>query len=136
MTLKRNDEIKQGLVAYMKSKLTITNLLYNDDPDEIKEYNWQGTVSFYPCVRLRLIANLPILNCDGSDFTAGVMAFSEQASSAEADNIAGIIANILHDKGFSSSGIAYRTRVTNIVPAIRQDERTWRSEVLLEGSAS
>lgn len=132
----QNDLIKQGLVAYLQSKTTIVNLLYNDDSDEIKEYNWQGTVSYYPTLRIRIISNRPLGNCNGSGFTASIMAFSEEASSAEADNIAGIIANVLNSRGFTSSGRTFITLTTNLVPAVRQDERTWRSEVLLDGIAT
>ena len=136
MTLKRVDEIQMGLVAYLKSKTTITDLLYNDDAEEIKEYNWKGTVSHYPCLRIRIIPPVTTIgNCNGSVFNAGIMVFSEDASSYEANYISGIIANYM-DRGFNSSGIAFAVSMTNLVPAIAQDERTWRSEVLLNGIAS
>ena len=136
MTLKRVDEIQMGLIAYLKSKTTITDLLYNDDAEEIKEYNWKGTVSHYPCLRIRIIPPVTTIgNCNGSVFNAGIMVFSEDASSYEANYISGIIASYM-DRGFNSSGIAFAVSMTNLVPAIAQDERTWRSELLINGIAS
>jgi len=137
MSVRRVDEIKMGLIAYLKSKTAITSLLYNDDDDEIKEFMWQGTVANYPGVRLRINPPVvPFANCNIINFSASILVFSEKDSSAEADYIAGIIANTMRGTSFHSSGIAFTSRVTNVVPAIRQDERTWRSEVFLNGSAS
>jgi len=137
MTLKRVDEIQMGLVSYLKSKTEITSLLHSDDPNEVKEYNWKGTTSNYPCLRIRIIPPVNTVgNCNGSVFNAGIMVFSEDASSYEANYIAGIIAGIMDSRGFNSSGIAYSISMTNVVPAIAQDERTWRSEVLINGIAS
>lgn len=137
MSVRRVDEIKMGLIAYLKARTAITNLLYNDDADEIKEFMWQGTVANYPGVRLRINAPVsPFANCNLINFSASILVFSEKDSSAEADYIAGIIANTMRGTAFHSSGIAFTSRVTNIVPAIRQDERTWRSEVLMNGTAA
>jgi len=136
MTFKRNDEIKAGIVAYLKSKTTITALVYNDDPEEIKEVNWQGTGFHYPGIRVRIIKNEPTGNCDKSVYSASILCYSELASSQEADQIAGIIGNILHNRGFESVGVKFTSSISDIIPAIRQDERTWRSEILVNGSAS
>lgn len=137
MTLRRNDEIQAGIVAYLKSKVSVTSLLYNADPNQIKEDQWQGTEAGYPGVRIRLISNIPFdAVCNASRFSAGIQVFSEEASSLQSELIAGTIANELHGKGFSSFGVAFTVTVTNIIPAIRQDMRTWRSEVLINGIAS
>lgn len=136
MTFRRNDEIQAGIVAYLKSKSAIYTLLYGNDPEEIKEFMWQGTVANYPGVRVRLIDNRPTDDCEKSQFSASILAFSELASSQEADHIAGIIAGILRRRGFQSSGVAFTVRVTNVIHAVRQDMRTWRSEVLVTGIAS
>ena len=62
--------------------------------------------------------------------------FTEDSSSLEADQIAGIISTELHTRQFSSNNFAFSLRLTNLVPAIRIDERTWRSEVLMSGIVS
>jgi hypothetical protein len=136
MTYRRNDEIQAGLIAYLKSKTAITSLLYIDDPEEIKEFMWQGTVANFPGVRLRIISNDSSDDCTKSRYSASILAFSELASSQEADQIAGIIAGILRRRGFSSEGVAFTSKVTSVIHAVRQDQRTWRSEVLINGIAS
>lgn len=136
MTFRRVDEIQAGLVQYLKSKTTIVDLIYNDDSEQIKEYDWQGTIAFYPCIRVRILNNYPMQQCGGSTFNASILAFSEEASSREANQIAGIIASVIRDKGYKSNGVAFYTKINDLVPAIRQDVRTWRSEVLISGIAS
>jgi hypothetical protein len=133
---KRNDELKEGLISYLQSKTAITSLLYNDDANEIKESQWQGTVAYYPCVRVRIISNNPVGDCSAGTYSASIMCYSEEASSEEADRIAGIIGNTLHNTGFTSSGIRFTVIVSNLVPAIRQDARTWRSEIFINGIVS
>lgn len=136
MTYRRNDEIQAGLVAYLKSKSAIYTLLYGDDKEQIKEDEWQGTEAFYPGVRVKMIDSTPVDNCDKLNYSATILVFSEDASSKEADTIAGIITTTLHGKGFHSAGVAFTCRVTRIVHAVRQDQRTWRSEVHITGIAS
>lgn len=137
MTIRDASEIKKGLVAKLKSKTNLTTRLKDDDADNIKEAQWQGTDSDagYPGVRVKINSITPFADCNKSEFGASIYAFSEEASSKEADEIAGIILTILHRKGFTSTGIAFYTRAT-LIPAIRQDERTWRSEVVITGQAS
>jgi len=129
-----NEDIKTGLIAYIKSKSTITDVLANSD--EVREFQWQGTEFSYPCTRLRIIENVPYNDCAYSVVICSFLVFSQDASSKEADEITGIIANELHETSFSSSGVKYNLWVTNLIPAVRQDERTWRSEVMLKGIVS
>ena len=137
MTYRRNDEIQAGLVAYLKTKTAITTLLYSDDKEQIKEYDWQGIDNaHYPCVRVRVIGNMPIVDCSRSDYTASITVFDENASSHDADYLAGIIAGIMRRRSFTSLGVVFTCRVTNVIHAIRQDMQTWRSEVLISGIAT
>jgi hypothetical protein len=130
MTFIRNDQIQTGLISYLKSKTTITSLL--DSSAEIKENEWQGDDFYYPAVRVRLISNIPFQSCY-HQFECGIQVFSEEASSIEADQISGIIATQFHPVGFTSNSLAFLVHVTNVIPAIRSDIRTWRSEVLIRG---
>jgi hypothetical protein len=133
----RSDQIQEGLVSYLKSKPDITDLLYNSGSNQIKEDQWKGTVAFYPGVRVRIISNSPAEGgCFGSKYSAGIQVFSEEASSLQSDMIAGVIAGIMDSRGFTSSGVAFTSNVTNVIPAIAETERTWRSEVLIDGMAS
>ena len=139
MTFIRNDQIQAGLISYLKGKTTITNLLDDEDnpngADEIREDQWQGDDFYYPNVRVRLISNKPFQECYHW-IECGIQVFSEGASSLEADQISGIIATEFHPKGFTSNSLAFLVNVTNVIPAIRSDARTWRSEVLIHGVVS
>ena len=133
MTLPRNDQLKTSLVAKLKANATILAQLPDDT--EIREAQWQGTEFTYPNVRVRVIENRPHQeNCDYSIVKFGIAVFSEEASSQECDKIAGIISNELHTQSFSQVGLKFTSvKIENIIPAIRIDERTWMSEVILNG---
>jgi hypothetical protein len=121
-----NDDIQAGLVAYLKAQATVTALL--SDSADIKEDQWQGTTFVYPAVRVDLGIQLPIANCDASDIIFSILCYSEDASSKEADELAGTVNNVLHRKAFTNSSVRYSIYSRGLIPAIRMDERTWRSE--------
>jgi len=134
MTLRSNDEIQAALLAYIKDKATITAVITST---EMREDQWQGTTFTYPAIRIRMISNVPSdTNCNYNNISVSFMVFTENASSQEADRIAGIINQALHDKSFVSNNIAIFLRTTNLIPAFRSDIRTWRSEVLMNGIVS
>ena len=126
----RNDQIQAAWIDYLKSKADILAEL--TDNDEIREDEWAGTKFTYPNIRVRLISNTPEegRDCNLHSVTISTMAFSEEASSQQADRIAGIIMVTLHGTQFVSNGIAFSVRTTDLVPAVRSDQRTWRSENL------
>lgn len=129
----RNDQIQTGIVSYLKGVATITAELSTSA--EIREDQWQGRDFIYPNIRVRLISNSPQKdNRDGCDHrvSIGIQVFSEQDSSQQADRIAGIIGTVLHGRSFSANSLSFHSVVTNLVPAVRSDIRTWRSEVLLQ----
>ena len=134
MTLRSNDEIQAALLAYIKSKTSITSVITST---EMREDQWQGTTFTYPAIRIRMISNVPSnTNCNYNNISVSIMVFTEDASSQNDDKIAGIINETLHDKSFVSNGIAFYLRTTNLIPAFRSDIRTWRSEVLMNGIVS
>ena len=131
----RNDTIQAALLAYMQSKTDITSELGSSS--DIKETQWQGRDFDYPAVRIRIISNTPVENSGcRHDVNIGIQVFSEQASSLEASQIAGIIGNTLHRKQFSSDSLNFALWVTDTPGAVRSDIQTWRSEVLLRGIVS
>ena len=132
----RNDQIQAAWVAYLKSKSAILAEL--KDNDEIREDDWGGTKFTYPNIRVRLIDNTPEAgrDCSLHSVTIATMAFSEETSSQQADRIAGIIMDTLQDTQFTSNGIAFGVRTTSLVPALRSDFRTWRSEAIMSIRAS
>ena len=132
MALRRNDEIKQGIIAKLKASSSVTAEL--GAATDIKESQWQGTEFDYPAIRVRINSNIPVGSADcGAAFTASILVFTEDASSAKCDEIAGIISEVLHDTQFVSAGMNFGLWRTNLVPAIRRDTRTWRAEVLVSG---
>ena len=121
-----NNDIQAGLIAYLKANTTVVALLASGT--SIKEDQWQGTTFVYPAVRVDLGMQLPRGNFDGAEATFSVICYSEDASSQEADRLAGTINDQLHRKAFTSSGVRYSIYSRGLIPAIREDERTWRSE--------
>ena len=121
-----NDDIQAGLIAKLKASTTIVALLVSGT--SIKEDQWQGTTFVYPAVRVDLGMQLPRANCDGAEVTFSILCYSEDASSQEADELAGTVNEQLHRKAFTSSSIRYSIYSQGLIPAIREDDRTWRSE--------
>jgi len=136
MTIPRNDQLKASIVAKLKSEATILAQL--SDTNEIREGQWQGDEFSYPAIRVRIIENKPTpANCNFSNIKDGIAVYSEQDSSQEADKIAGIIANELHTQSFTSVSIKFNNlKVDDLIPAIRVDERTWKAEIQLSGTAN
>jgi len=127
-----NNEIQAALLAYLKTLTSVTAYVH---AIEIREDQYQGTEFTYPNIRIRMIDNSPLTdsNCITQKFSVSIMVFGESSSSKETDKIAGIISTELHRKHFTSNTLTFATRVTNIMPSIRSDIRTWRSEVLVSG---
>ncbi len=131
-----NDEIQAAYIAYLKNLSDITEELPAGS-DEVREDQWQSKNFTYPNIRVRLISNTPDLaQCDLHSVLLSCLVFSEEYSSQQADRIAGIIGITLHERSFVSNSIAFTTTVTDLVPAIRSDAQTWRSEAMLNAKVS
>jgi hypothetical protein len=126
----RNDQVQSAWITRLKANTTVLAEL--DDNDEIREDFWQGDKFTYPNIRVRVISNTPQAgrDCNLHDIVISTMVFSEEPSSQQADRIAGIIMTELHDRQFTSNGIAFGVRTSDLIPAVRTDERTWRSEAI------
>jgi hypothetical protein len=138
MTIPRNDQLKKAIVSKLKTKANILAEL--DDVNEIREAQWQGDGFTYPNIRVRILpdGNKPNQeNCNYANIRVGIAVFSEDASSQQADRISGIIGNELHTQSFTSEGIKFpQLIVESIIPAVRMEERTWMSELILIGTAN
>lgn len=126
------DDIRSALIGYMKTKTAITGAI--GSTTEIREGQWQGTEFDYPCIRVKINAAVPqmagecnIFNCDVS-----ILVFSETAQSSQADNITGIINTVLHRRSFSYGGVRFMIWTSRLIEAVREDTRTWRSELLIQ----
>jgi hypothetical protein len=135
MTYPSNDAIQASIIAKLKASTTVTAEVGSS---EIREDQWQGTEFVYPNVRVRMINNVPTMgsNCLRANIDLSILVFTEDDSSRNADRIAGIINTVLHESSFTSSGLQLNLHTTNLVPAIRSDTRTWRSEVRMSGTAA
>jgi hypothetical protein len=135
MTFIDNEKFKTAIISELKSRTVVTSLF--SSALAIREVQWQGDDFEYPNVRVRVISNEPFGNTCYHNLQVGIQVYSEEKSSKEAEHISGIIAKDLHDNNcFAQNNIALILRLTNIVPALRLDERTWMSEILLTAIAS
>jgi hypothetical protein len=125
-----NDKIQAALLARAKNIETILAKL--SDTDEIREDQWQGREFSYPAYRIRIIRNEPSNDCyQRVEFSFQV--FSEHSSSQQADDMCGTINDEFHDKSFSRNSIRFTGVIcSNLSPAMRVDERTWRAEAFFE----
>jgi len=129
--MKTNEEIQEAIVTYTKGLSDITSLL-EDGADEIREDSWQGTDFSYPNIRVNIIDNIPLdETCNLCRITVSFMVFSESYSSKESDTIAGVVHNTLHQRSFNSNGVTFSARTTRLIPAVRRDQWTWMSEVMM-----
>lgn len=130
-----NDTTKAAVVAKTKSITSLTSLL-PDGLQGVREFGWRGggQGSFqYPNVRVEMETQLdvtPDSNCTPVYQSWSFYVFSEHHSSQEADNLAGIIANFFKGLSFTGTGVVFsRTEILESIPAVPEDENTWRAQV-------
>ena len=134
MAFIRSNTVQAALVAYLKGKTTLTSAL-KDGAEEIRENTWKGTEFTYPNVRIDLTSNKPNPDCP-QPIAITFQVFSEYPTSSEADNIAGIIVDILHGSQFQQSGLKFGMNVIDTIPAYANGVNTWRSDVVVLGQVS
>lgn len=129
-----SDELIQAdLIAKLKTLTSATSLL-GDGVSGIKEAQWQGDTFLYPAVRLDLEDNRYYFDeqarCNLTEIKFSVYVFSEERSSKQCSQIKGLLEAGLTGVGFSGTNARYiELRLVDNVPAIREDERTWRSQL-------
>ncbi len=129
----RPDQVKASLINKAKS---LAPALIEIPVDEVREAQWQGTDFTYPNTRLRLSDFSPDITCEKATIAFIWYVYSELSSSLECDRIAGKIAQEFRNKRFSDLNQNLRfifLDIQSVIPAIRQDRRTWRSEVRVRG---
>ena len=125
MTLVRSDQVRDALIDTIKANATIMALL--DDANEVRELDWKGTDFSYPNYRVRINSITPFDTCY-QDLDASIYCFSEEKSSQEADEMAGTIADEFFTDSFTQDSIRFTFIRVDIIPAIAETMRTWRSE--------
>lgn len=124
-----NDLLQAALVAYLKAQTTLTSVITSA---EIRENTWKGTTFSYPNVRIELTRNTPEKDHCPQSIDVTFQVFSEKPDSQQADQIAGIITTILHDKQIGQNGLKIYLYATNVQPAYAENN-TWRSNVIMTG---
>jgi len=124
-----NNEAQTGIVAWLKDNTTITDLHANY-PAEIREGMWQGEDFEYPNIRVSCEITPVASGCTGPDTCEmTISCFSLEKSSLQSQAHAGTIANELHNKGFTKSGVKYGAiRVLKTPRAILEDS-IWQASV-------
>ena len=131
-----SDELIQAaIIAKLKSLTSLTSRLI-EGASGIKEYQWQGDVFKYPAVRLDLEDNAWAFDdrgrCSAQDVEFSLYFYSEERSSKQCSEIKGIAINALVGRGFTQNGLKFseiRLERGGNVPAMREDEHTWRSQI-------
>jgi hypothetical protein len=127
-----NDNIQAAILAKAQTLSTLIALL-PDGLQGIRELNWKGSDFAYPCVRIELESQTDStetnVSCPSNiDFSFYI--FSETASSKQANSLAGKIVSGLRGIGFAQNNIKFvHIKILESIPAIAQDERTWRAQV-------
>lgn len=127
-----NDLIQTAILLKSQSVTALTASLPSGTAS-IKEFNWKGTDFQYPCVRIAVESQFDLTETNVScpsqvDFSFYI--FSEKQSSKEANQIAGKVVTGFRGLSFSQNSIKFvKVRVLEHIPAIAEDERTWRAQV-------
>ena len=124
-----NDVLQETIVTFLKGKANLT--VYLSSSGEIKEDQWKGSNFVYPAIRVQLINQTPPPNrqCTYSILEFWVLCFTEDASSQNCDEIAGVVNNILHDHQIYGTKTFFSIMNIGLVPATSQGERVWQSVV-------
>ena len=127
-----NDQVKEAVVSILKANATLIALL-PDGLQGVRERGWRGNQFGFPNVRVDLEPQrdqTPDSNCTPVIQDWSIYVYSEQHSSKEADQIAGIIANLFQSRFFVENGIKFaRVNILENIPAFPDDENTWRAQV-------
>lgn len=138
------DEVVQAaIIAKIKSLAPYTSSFGSVASVEVREYEWQGDTFTYPNIRVELEDSRFYFDeqgrCNLQLIEFSVYIFSEQKSSKECSQIKTQLLNSLTGLGFSNQPLGLRftpLRLVDNVPAVRQDERTWRSQIKLSTKVS
>lgn len=125
-----NNLLQAALISKANSSSGIQTYLSSGT---VLEYNWQGVDFALPAARLQIESQSDIselnVSCPSQvDFSWYI--FSEKQSSKECNQVAGSFVSAFRGISFEKNGVKFvRVRITENIPAIREDERTWRAQV-------
>ena len=128
-----SDELVQAaLIAKLKT-FTDVNAILTGGASNVKELQWQGDQFAYPAERLDLESNEMFYDeqrrCSIQRAEFSVYFFSEERSSKQASVLKGLLINDMMLDGFTQNTIRFMdVRLIDSVTAVREDERTWRTQ--------
>lgn len=125
------DLLQAAIVTALKADAPLVAMV----GDEIRESQWQGTDFTYPGVRVDVYSGAPIgEKCVDTHSVVGfaILCYSENDSSQEADQIAGLVVDALFLSTLTAATFysgSIRLSGPGVRSARRMIGRTWRSEV-------
>lgn len=135
-----NDTIMVDLIAFLKAAADLTDWLddHASEAAQIKEAAYQGVDKIYPGVRVGSLRQIPITSarqCDLARLTGSMRCFAESASSREANQLAGVVNDVIHRQQLTGTGyIIPVMRNAQLVQAVPTAERLWVAEVAFTGN--
>ena len=121
--------VQEVIVAYLKANSAITTLVI---VDEIKERQWTGDKFTYPNIRVHVNDVTRIRSgCNEFSANAEIDIFSENASSKEANTIAGNVATQLDSKRFKRSGISFSLLEVKAIQTALNEGGIWHAKLNL-----
>jgi hypothetical protein len=129
--------VQAALVALLKADPLLVAAL--SSADAIKEAQWRGTKFAYPAVRVDISDMRPQGNGACAKrwlATAGsILVYSKGDSSAECENILGLVENAIVGRHLSAAGLtSLEFRVDQVVYPFRETN-LWRGEILFATTA-
>lgn len=122
-----NNDAQKAVITWIKDNATIMALL--KDSNEVREESWSGEKFTYPNIRVQCEITPATGGCGPDTCNTLIHCHSEEKSSKQAQNIAGTIAEELHDKTFTKEGFRFSAVVVQGTPRATQETSIWRSDV-------
>lgn len=134
-----DEVIQAAIVAKLKALAPFGDV----QPVEVREFEWQGDEFTYPNIRVELEDNRYYYDeqerCSLQYVEFSVYVFSQQRSSKECSQIKTLVTNAMVGIGFNDTTRNLRftsVRVVDNIPVVREDARTWRSQIKLSSKVS
>jgi hypothetical protein len=127
-----NSQIQSSWIAKLKSNTNVTALV---PAVEVREDLYKSPTFTYPNIRVKLGNLTPTAqnnNCQVFKSEVSILVFTEQKSSKQADDIAGVICSEFWGKGFTSNGVKFiAVTLDELVPAMvpETDTNSWMASL-------
>ena len=126
MSIITGNDVQKAWVSYLKAQSTLVALL--PSANNIKELEWQGEQWTYPAVRVS-VDFFPSVNGCIPRAEVYISVFSEEKTSKQTSNIAGVIQNLVHRKPFESVGVKSFMVIVQEVTHPDRSIFAWQSDI-------